>query len=78
VALILEAAASPNYAGRVTTRERNLLNRRLAELDAKLRGLYELRVVIGDPDLIEKSLLAEQYEIQFQLGDEWIEREGSA
>ncbi len=49
-------------------RIRELLLRRLWELDQQLMDLYDLRVVAGDPVETEASILAEQLEIDRQLG----------
>jgi hypothetical protein len=49
-------------------RIRELLLRRLWELDQQLMDLYDLRVVAGDPVEAEASILAEQREIDRQLG----------
>jgi hypothetical protein len=49
-------------------RIRELLLRRLWELDQQLMDVYDLRVTAGDPVEAEASILAEQLEIDRQLG----------
>lgn len=62
----------------MTRRERHVLTCRLTEIEVQLGALYELRVVAGPPDRVEQALLDEKYEIEFLLGDDWIERSDSA
>ena len=52
----------------MTSPDFNLLARRSREIDAELQGLYDLKVVDGDPAEVEAALFAEQHEIDTRLG----------
>jgi hypothetical protein len=52
----------------MTDAEREALARRYVEIEGKLLDLAEGRTVIGDPDVVEAMLRAEQREISVKLG----------
>ena len=58
----------------MTKREREFLALRFVETESELAALAEGRVVDGNPADIEAALLAEQDEIEYVLGADYIER----
>jgi hypothetical protein len=66
--------AGRGYYRGMTERQRQLAFLRFMEIEAELEALADGRVVDGDPATVEGELLEEQEEIEFVLGEDFLER----